>query len=390
MKTSIQDIFLKGYESYDLLHRLPEHFIKAANRIMTCRTKALGGHTQGCPDGHFKRHWYNSCRHRMCPLCAFSQIERWLAKQKARILNTAHFHVIFTISDELHALWHLNTEQMGSMLFKSATETLFELLNDGKYLGAKPGIIGALHTWTKTLRTHPHLHCLVTAGGFDGEIWKATSRSYLLPFGVVREKFKGKFLASIRKSLDRGDLVLQTGKSPQQVKNLLNKLGRKKWNVHLKETYSHGEGVLIYLSRYLRGGPISNKRIFKVEDSDVTFNYGREKVELMTLPVNEFIDRYLRHVPEAGSVRIRSYGIYHHCNKQQLDCCRQLLGQGPVEEMDFLTWQEICDQAGISHPEKCPVCGKQLICIESIPVAVGISRQTQRSQALDVQYGIAA
>ena len=98
---------------------------------MACRTAVLGGHVQACPDGHFKRHWYNSCKYRMCPLCAFTQVERWLAKQKARILNTEHFHVIFTISDELHDLWRLNRKMMGNLLFKSATETLSELLVSG-------------------------------------------------------------------------------------------------------------------------------------------------------------------------------------------------------------------------------------------------------------------
>ena len=92
MEATIQMIFLLGYAYYDQMHRLPEHIREAAHCIMVCRTAVLGGHTQACPDGHYKRHWYNSCKHRMCPLCAFTQIERWLARQKARILNTDHFH----------------------------------------------------------------------------------------------------------------------------------------------------------------------------------------------------------------------------------------------------------------------------------------------------------
>ena len=162
MEATIQMIFLLGYAYYDQMHRLPEHIREAAHCIMVCRTAVLGGHTQACPDGHYKRHWYNSCKHRMCPLCAFTQIERWLAKQKARILNTDHFHVIFTIPSEFHDLWRLNTEVMTQILFKTATETLFQLLDDDKYLGAHPGIIASLHTWTKTLALHPHLHCLIT------------------------------------------------------------------------------------------------------------------------------------------------------------------------------------------------------------------------------------
>jgi len=150
VEATIQKIFLLSYATYDRMHRLPDHIPKAAQSIMVCRSAALGGHTQICPDGHYKTHWYNSCKHWMCPLCAYTQIERWLTPQKARILKTDHFHVIFTIPDKLHDVWRLNTEAMTRLLSKSATETLSELLDDPKYLGGKVGIIGSLHTWTKT------------------------------------------------------------------------------------------------------------------------------------------------------------------------------------------------------------------------------------------------
>ena len=240
MEATIQSIFLIGYVLYDQTHRLPEHIRNAAHSLMVCRTSVLGGHVQACPDGHLKRHWYNSCRHRMCPLCAFTQVERWLAKQKARILNTEHFHVIFTISDELHDLWRLNRKVMANLLFKSATETLFELLGDQKHLGAKVGIIASLHTWSRKLDFHPHLHCLVTAGGLANGEWIASSKTFLLPFGIVRAVFRGKYLHYLRMALSRGELVLPEGMRPQQARNLFNKLGRrKKWNVKLKETYSY-------------------------------------------------------------------------------------------------------------------------------------------------------
>jgi hypothetical protein len=168
---------------------------------MQCRTAVLGGHIQGCPDGHYQRQYYNSCKHRMCPLCAFTQIESWLTKQKSRILDTCHFHVIFTISDKLHPLWRLNSQVMANILLTSATATLFELMADDKYLGAKPGIIAALHTWSKTLTLRPSLHCLVTGGGLKNSQFLSISNSYLLPFAVVRDKFRGKFLATLRKAL---------------------------------------------------------------------------------------------------------------------------------------------------------------------------------------------
>lgn len=211
MKATIQSIFLLGYGLYNQVHRLPEHVRESGHRLMACRTSALGGHVQACPDSHVKRHWYNSCKHRMCPLCAFTQIERWLAKQKARLLNTPHFHVVFTISNELHELWRLNRKIMADLLFKSATETLVELLEDPKHLGAKVGIIASLHTWSRKLTLHPHLHCLVTAGGLRHSEWVRSSETFLLPFGIVRTVFRGKYLHYLRQTLFRGELVLPDG-----------------------------------------------------------------------------------------------------------------------------------------------------------------------------------
>jgi hypothetical protein len=389
MEAAVQNIFLLGYAGHERRRRLPEYIRKAVHCIMVCRTAVLGGHTQGCPDGHYKRHWYNSCKHRMCPMCAYTQIERWLAKQKARILNTDHFHLIFTISDKLHFLWQLNQEVMTSILFKCATETLFQLLKDPKYLGAKVGIIASLHTWTKTLGLHPHLHCLVTAGGLHANTWVSTSRSYLLPFRVVRKKFRGKFIAHIRESLDQDLLILPSGMSPQQMHNLLNKLGRMKWNVHLKETYSYGDGVLTYLARYLRGGPISNSRILSIKEGKVVFNRGREKIEPMTLSIDEFIERYLQHVPKPESIRVRSYGIYHHSCKGDLDQCRNLLGQPPVEGLGFLDWQTICGNRGERHPEICPVCGKRLVTLEVLRPVKAISAYSG-NEVPDISYAKAA
>lgn len=372
MDATVQTIFLLGYGLYDQMHCLPSHIREAAHRLMSCRTFVLGGHVQACPDGHFKRHWYNSCKHRMCPLCAFTQVERWLAKQKARILNTEHFHVIFTISDELHDLWRLNRRVMANLLFKSATETLSQLLGDPKHLGAKVGIIASLHTWSRKLDFHPHLHCLVTAGGLAAGEWIASSKTFLLPFGIVRAVFRGKYLYYLRKALAREELVLPEGMEPQQARNLFNKLGRgKKWNVKLKETYSYGEGVLIYLARYLRGGPISNRRIYRVdvEKGNVVFNYGRDEIKLTTLPIQTFIARYLQHVPLANSVMVRSYGLYHHNAKEELAHCREILGQPPLETPEFLDWQTLWQQRSDEQPDRCPVCGKRLIALEIlIPV----------------------
>src|SRR2546422_994480 len=162
---TLQDIFCASYPDYERTHALPAHVRRAARAIIQCRTAALGGHVQACPDGHVSRVWYNSCRHRSCPQCAYLQTERWLALQQARLLACDHYHVIFTLPHDLNSLWLANVPVMTTLLCQAVRDMLCTLLADPKYLGAQPGIIAALHTWSQTLLLRPHLHCLVTGGG---------------------------------------------------------------------------------------------------------------------------------------------------------------------------------------------------------------------------------
>ncbi len=244
---TLQAILQRGYAAYERCHAVPEHVRRAVSAILACRTALLGGHVQACPAGHVERIWYNSGRHRMCPQGAWVQVERWLAKQKARLLACEHYHVILTIPHELNELWLANVPVMTQLLFTSVHDTLVELLGDGKYLGAKPGIIATLHTWTQTLLLHPHIHCLVTGGGLSqaGQ-WVAVRHGFLLPMRVVMALFRGKLRAAIRQGLVDGTLRLPAGQRQQQVENLLNKLGRQKWHVHIRERYPYGHGVLVY------------------------------------------------------------------------------------------------------------------------------------------------
>jgi len=206
---TLQTIFQDAFPAYEQTHPLPAHVRRAARAIMQCRTAALGGHVQACPDGHMARIWYNSCRHRACPQCAYLQTERWLALQQARLLACDHYHVIFTLPHDLNPLWLANGPLMTTLLFQAVRETLFDVLADATYLGAQPGMITALHTWSQTLVLHPHVHCLVTGGGLtsDGP-WRAVRQGFLLPARVVMAVFRGKMLAAIRQAYARGALVL--------------------------------------------------------------------------------------------------------------------------------------------------------------------------------------
>jgi len=181
------------------------------------------------------RVWYNSCRHRSCPQCAYLQTERWLALQQARLLACDHYHVIFTRPHDLNPLWLATGPVRSTRLLQAVRDTLVDLLADPKYRGAQPGIIAALHTWSQTLVLHPHLHCLVTGGGLtpDGH-WQAVRNGFLLPVRVGMAVFRGKMLSALRWALARDELVLPEAMRPQQLRNLLNRCG------HPRKTRWHG------------------------------------------------------------------------------------------------------------------------------------------------------
>jgi Putative transposase/Transposase zinc-binding domain len=376
---TLQAIFQDAFPAYEQRHALPAHVRRAAHAIIRCRTAALGGHIQTCPDGHVSRVWYNSCRHRSCPQCAYLQTERWLALHRARLLACDHYHVIFTLPHDLNPLWLANVPVMSALLFQAARDTLVDLLADPQYLGAQPGILAALHTWSQTLVLHPHVHCLVTGGGLTpaGQ-WVAVRHGFLLPARVVMAVFRGKMVAAIRQTLARGALALPELMRPQQVLNLLNRLGhptKTKWNVRIMERYRHGAGVVTYLARYLRGGPLKNSRLVAYDGDCVTFTYrarqaadaGPAAPQKMTLPVAAFLQRWFFHVPVPQTRVVRSYGLYHHAHTEALAHCRAALGQPPVEPPPILDWQTVCAQRGEAHPERCPTCGQRLVCTGVIP-----------------------
>ena len=377
---TLQMILQDAFPAYEQTHPLPAHVRKAAHALMQCRTAALGGHIQACPDGHVTGVWYNSCRHRSCPQCAFLQTERWLRLQQARLLACDHYHVIFTLPHDLNPLWLANVQVMATLLFQAVRDTLCTLLAAPKYLGAQPGILAALHTWSQTLVLHPHVHCLVTGGGLTpmGQ-WVAVRNGFLLPARVVMAVFRGKLLAAIRQALAREELRLPEGIRPQQMLNLLMRLGhprKTKWNVHIMERYRHGAGVVTYLARYLRGGPIKNARLVACNGDRVTFTCrsrydaadgDRPAAQRLTLSVADFLQRWLLHVPVPQTRVVRGYGLYHPTHASALAVCRTALGQPPVEVPAGLDWQTVCSQAGDTYPARCPTCGQVLVCTGIIP-----------------------
>jgi len=273
--------------------------------------------------------------------------------------------------DGLHALWSWNRRAMAGLLFAAVHETLFELCADPKHLGARVGVIAALHTWGQRLIWHPHLHCLVTGGGLTADgTWKPVKNGYLLPVRVVREVYARKVIESVRAGLRSGQLVVPPGQRVERWERVLVKLGKRKWHVQIMERYAHGAGVATYLARYLRGGPMGDARILAFDGETVRFSYidnpaskaaGHKVRDAMELPVEQFLERYFQHVPEPNLKVVRHWGLYSPNKAEELDRCRELLGQAPVKDTDELSWQQCCERAGTRHPECCPVCGEKLV-----------------------------
>jgi Putative transposase len=307
----------------------------------------------------------------MCPPCAWVQVERWLARQKQRLLACEHYRAIFTIPHELKALWLAHVAAMTNLLCASVHDTLLELLDDRQYLGAKPGIIATLHPWSQTWLLHPHMHGLVTGGGLStaGQ-WVAVRNGFLLPMRVVRALFRGKLLAAMRQGVAHGTLKPPEGKSRQQVETRLHKLGRMKWNVHIRERYPHGQGVLVYLARYLRGGPLATRRLLSCDGEQVVFRYeqrpkgpgGQAKPGTVSLPLEPFIGRWLQHVPPTGAVRVRGWGLYGHTQGAALTQCRQPRGHGPSATPVPREEPRARQGWGEAPPACCPVGGPRLVC----------------------------
>lgn len=345
--TTIQQLLNEHLEGLLRSRTLSAPQYRAARALSVCRTAKLGGHVQRCPNGHIERVWYNSCRHRACPQCNGLAKEQWLERTRARLIDCAHWHVVFTIPHELNVLWMLNTDAMMRALFAAARDTLLELLNDPRHLGAQPGILLALHTWGRSLNLHPHIHALVSDGGLRDGLWISPRRSHFLPATVVMRLFRGKLLDALRTAHRAGALRLPDDMSAERLVSLLNRLGRKvKWNVRVCARYEHGRGVSIYLARYVKGGPFNNTQIARASQTEVMFRYSahgqadqpRRSAALVLSP-ERFLARVLAHAPEPSRHTVRYYGLYAHACAEQRNTARMLHGQLPAAAPAPIPWQ---------------------------------------------------
>jgi len=331
---TVGEIFRAHAEAYRAQHALTEMQRKVLRDVAACRTPVLGGRVDVCVDCGHERPVFYSCRNRHCPTCqALSQL-RWVEGRKARLLPVDYFHVVFTVpDDDINALALRNRELFFDALFAAGSQTLLALGRDNKRLGAQLGLTAVLHTWTRDLRFHPHLHCIVTAGGLslDGTRWKSTRQGYLFPVRVLADLFRGKLLAILDEAFREGQLRLDGVAGvrdgvPTDVawKRLKRKLYRTKWVTYAKQPFAGAEAVYSYLGRYTHRVGLSNHRIIDVSDDAVTFRTRGD--DTATVHPVEFLRRFLLHALPRGFVKLRHYGLLAPGNVHtKLEAARRLL-----------------------------------------------------------------
>lgn len=339
---------------------------------MNCKTGAFGVNVSVCEDcGCISVH-YNSCRDRCCPMCQEFPKEKRVDARREDILDAPYFHVVFTVPEELNPVIYSNQKILYDALYHASSDTLRELTSDNKYLGADIGYICILHTWGSEMNFHPHIHAVVLGGGLDSENhWKDNGEDFFLPIRVVSRLFRGKYLAELKQLWENNKLEFhgsaESYKSHYAFKELLDSCYNKEWIPYCKKPFDGAESVIKYLGKYTHRIAISNYRIKSMTDSSVTFtakdykNQGKWKE--ITLSGEEFIRRFLMHVPPKRFVRIRHYGLLSSRNKnRKITLCRNLLGcqkyLSRLKNLDapaiirFLYNKDVC---------KCSSCGGRMI-----------------------------
>ena len=365
------DRFLDRYRSSFGFQQL-----KAFRAIQRCRTAALGGHRDACLRCGFQVISYNSCRNRHCPKCQAQARERWLEARERELLPISYFHAVFTVPHELNVLALENPRLFYDLLFTASAQTLLEIASDPKHLGADIGVIGILHTWGQNLLLHPHIHCVIPAGGFsrDHRRWVHLRYPFFLPVRVLSRVFRGKFLAGLKRLHHREKLQCAGPAAAladrRQFAKLLRRLHRHDWVVYAKPAFGGPLQVLRYLGRYTHRVAISNHRLLAFEEERVTFRWKDyahgSKPGTMTLCATEFLRRFFLHVLPKGFVRIRHFGfLANRFRASRLAFARQLLASRNSTERQ-VTAHDVPESSSLWH---CPRCGASMIVIQRLTAA---------------------
>jgi hypothetical protein len=358
-------------------HWLHWKHIKVLRAIRRCRTAALGGHLDECMRcGHRVPISYNSCRDRHCPKCQTAARDRWIAARQKELLPTRYLHIVFTLPGRLTPLVLQNKKILYDLLFRTSAETLLEIARDPRHLGAEIGFFSVLHTWSQKLTAHPHVHCVVPAGGLspDRTHWIRSRDNYFLPKKVLQKVFRGKFVDALKEAFQNGQLHfhgdLKLLAQPKTFAAWLRPLHRQDWVVYLKRPFGGPEYVVHYLGRYTHRVAISNHRLVSFSDGQVTFRWRdsahHNEQKLLTLSRDEFLRRFLLHILPKGFVRIRNFGFLANRKRSTLlPLCFPLLGSAQESQAE----QHLASTKDAPALWRCPKCGGPMKVIERLTAA---------------------
>jgi len=337
--------------------------------IARCRTAALGGHVDRCDACGHQAISYNSCRNRHCPKCQAQARARWLHARERELLDVPYVHVVFTLPHTLLPLAYRNSAQLYTWLFLASAATLREVAADPQHLGAEIGVVSILHTWGQTLVRHPHVHCVVPAGGLssDHQRWvRPKYAGFFLPVKVLSRVFRGKFVEALRRAYDRNKLDVSGAsahlRDPSAWRTFVDALFATDWVVYAKPAFGGATAVLRYLGRYTHRVAISNHRLLAFDGDRVTFSWKDyahgDQQRTTTVSAMEFLRRFVQHILPRGFVRIRHFGfLANTCRAARVALARTLLSapriSGPTptpapESVVEKTWT-------------CPRCGAPMI-----------------------------
>jgi hypothetical protein len=373
IRFEVADVFREYGADYRANHSLSGPQLSAMEAIEKCRTTALGGHVDQCDHCGHTEISYNSCRNRNCPKCRGSQRSAWVDARELELLPIEYFHLVFTLPDTLLSLARYNPYLIYGLLFQVAAETLQTFA--GNRWDGKLGIIMVLHTWGQTMNDHPHVHCIVTGGALknDGSAFVRAPKNFLFPVTALSPVFREKFIDALQAVKDKLNLAGEPELSTETGwQRLLAKLRTHAWVVYAKQPFAEPAHLIRYLGRYVNRIAIANHRIQGIEDGEVTFTYldNREEGEavekIMHLSGEEFIRRFLAHIPPPQFRRVRYYGFLANSQRnKKLTLCRALLGRQNPEQPYIADLDAFLTHQGIDS-SLCPVCGEaKLRCIDT-------------------------
>ena len=321
----------------------------ALHAIEACRTEALGGHVYGCPACGTKRYSYHSCRNRHCPTCQHDATQTWLESQHRLLLPIPYFLVTFTLPSELRDVAYRHQRIVYNLLFRASAGALMELAHDPRFLGAQIGLLGVLQTWTRDLRYHPHVHYLVPGGGLadDGRTWVTAKADFLIHVKPLAALFRAKLRAALRQTVLWNDIPAAAWQQP--------------WVVDCRPVGT-AHSALKYLAPYIFRVALSNNRIVRVAEDQVTVRYTVSQsgqTANCTLPAQEFLHRFLQHILPKGFVKVRYYGLFRVGNRRSLARLRSQL-RLLLHQAEPVMPAPVASDRGAAPAVLCPNCGQPM------------------------------